>query len=78
MFDEWVEELRAELDLNDEVDVDLVLGLARDVAHEVERRAAPVSTYLAGLAAGLAGGGRASEEAAVATVRALVARRSAG
>lgn len=77
MFEEWVEEVRVELGLAEEVDVDLVLELARDVAHGVERRAAPVSTFLAGLAAGLAGGGRAAEEAAVAKVRAVVERRSA-
>lgn len=37
---------------DDEVDVDLLLGLARDVAHGVARPAAPVSTYLLGLAVG--------------------------
>jgi hypothetical protein len=38
-------------------EVATVLRLARDVAHGVERRAAPVAAYLAGLAAG--GGGAA-------------------
>lgn len=41
----------------DRVDVQAVLDLARDAAHHVERPAAPVTTYIAGLAAGLAGGG---------------------
>lgn len=72
MFEEWVEEARAALGLEDEVDIDLLLDLARDVAHGIERRGAPVATFLVGLAAGRAGGGRAAEEEAVAKVRALV------
>jgi Domain of unknown function (DUF6457) len=76
MFEEWVEDVRTELGLQEEVDVDLVLNLARDVAHGVERRAAPVAAFLAGLAAGLAGGGRGAEEAAVAKVRDVSARHS--
>ena len=72
MFEEWVDEARAALGLEDEVDVDLILDLARAVAHGVERRAAPVATFLVGLAAGRAGGGRAAEEAAAAKMRALV------
>lgn len=73
MFEEWVEEARAVLGLEDEVDVDLILDLARDVAHGVERRAAPVAAFLVGLAAGRAGGGRAAEEEAAAKVRTLAA-----
>jgi hypothetical protein len=37
-------------------EVATVLRLARDVAHGLERRAAPVAAYLAGLAAGATGG----------------------
>lgn len=36
----------------DEVERDLVLDLARDVAHGVTRPAAPLTTYLLGLAVG--------------------------
>jgi hypothetical protein len=36
-------------------EVATVLRLARDVAHGVERRAAPVAAYLAGLAVGMPG-----------------------
>lgn len=50
MLDDWIDEVLAELDLTDDVDVDNLLLVARDVAHAVERRAAPVTTYLLGLA----------------------------
>ena len=52
MFEEWVDEVARELGVEDEVDVDAILDLARVAAHEVERRAAPVTTYLVGLAVG--------------------------
>lgn len=74
MFEEWVKEARAVLQIEDDVDTDLILDLARDVAHGVERRAAPVATFLVGLAAGRAGGGAAAEEAAAAKMHELVAR----
>ncbi|MPZ88380.1 MAG: hypothetical protein GEU81_09945 [Nitriliruptorales bacterium] len=46
-----------------------VLDLARVVAHTSERRFAPLSTYLAGLAIGAGGGGDGADRAA--RVRAL-------
>lgn len=49
-MDAWIDEVRRELGLADEVDVALVLDLARDAAHGVQRPAAPVTTYLLGLA----------------------------
>ncbi len=50
-LDDWTESVREALAL-DRVDTDLVLDLARDVAHGVMRPAAPLSTYLFGLAVG--------------------------
>lgn len=50
MLDDWIDEVLSELDLTDDVDVDNLLLVAREVAHAVERRAAPVTTYLLGLA----------------------------
>jgi molybdopterin-guanine dinucleotide biosynthesis protein A len=48
----WVEVATNDLNLTDtEVDIDAVLGLARDAAHHVERPAAPLTTYLLGYAA---------------------------
>ena len=52
-LDEWTSAACAELGLSiDDVDIALVLDLARDVAHGVARPAAPLTAYLAGLAAG--------------------------
>ena len=48
---EWTQAVLAELGLDIEVDLKLVLDLARDAAHAVERPAAPVTTYLLGVAA---------------------------
>jgi Domain of unknown function (DUF6457) len=50
MLEEWIDEILSEFGLDDDVDVDEVLAVARDVAHAVERRAAPVTTYILGLA----------------------------
>ena len=49
---DWIDELSDILDVDTEVDEALVLDLARVVAHNVERRAAPITTYLLGFAAG--------------------------
>lgn len=56
-LDEWVARLAAELGLPaGVVDVVLVLDLARDAAHGIARPAAPLTTFLVGYAAALAGG----------------------
>ena len=48
----WVDVAAAELGITGaDVDIDAVLGLARDAAHHVERPAAPLTTYLLGYAA---------------------------
>lgn len=55
---DWIDEVCDVLELEDaEIDEGLILDLARDAAHEVERPAAPITTFLVGLAAGLKGGG---------------------
>ena len=73
-LDEWVVELAAALDLPaGSAEVALLLDLAREAAHTVARPAAPVTTFLVGLAAGRAGGQPADVAAAVATVRTLLA-----
>ena len=51
-MDEWIEALARVLDLPADVDVPAVLDVAKDVAHNVERKAAPVSTFLLGVAVG--------------------------
>ncbi len=47
---EWIDAVCAELSITAEVDVTSILDVARDAAHNVERPAAPVSTYLLGIA----------------------------
>jgi len=51
-LDKWTQAVVAELGLTNTTDRDLVLDLARDVAHDVARPAAPLTTYLAGVAVG--------------------------
>ena len=53
---DWIDELCDALDLEVEVDEALILDVAREAAHRVERPAAPVSTFLLGYASALAGG----------------------
>ena len=50
---DWIDELCDVLDIEAEVDEALVLDLAKVVADNVVRKAAPISTYLLGYAAGL-------------------------
>ncbi|MFI5959663.1 DUF6457 domain-containing protein [Cryptosporangium sp. NPDC051539] len=51
-LDDWVAAVTVDLGLEGPVDRSLVLDLARDVAHGVARPAAPLTTYLLGLAVG--------------------------
>ena len=67
-MDSWVDALTRALELPSAVDTDTVLDVARDVAHNVERRAAPVTTYLVGVAVGRG----MAPEVAVERVRELV------
>jgi hypothetical protein len=63
--DSWIAELAGELGIDPAVvDRDLILDLARDAAHQVARPAAPLTTFLVGLAAGLRGGNSADVSAA--------------
>ncbi len=54
---DWIDELCDALDIETEFDEGLVLDLARDAAHNVERPAAPITTYLLGFAAAQQGAG---------------------
>lgn len=61
VIEDWVTELCTALDVpRDAVDINPLLDLARDAAHHVERPAAPITTYIVGLAAGRAGGDAAT------------------
>jgi hypothetical protein len=53
---EWMDELCDELGVDAETDVSAILDLARDAATNVDRIAAPLTTFLVGYAAGMRGG----------------------
>ena len=61
MMQDWIDAVRLDLGTTGDLDVDAVLDVAKDVAHHVQRPAAPVTTYLLGLAVG---SGMPLEEAA--------------
>ncbi|KFF58879.1 hypothetical protein JF66_15345 [Cryobacterium sp. MLB-32] len=64
-LDEWLLALAERLGLEPaQVPVSALLDVARDVAHNVARPAAPLSTFLVGLAAAQNGGTRADVEKA--------------
>ncbi len=70
-LDEWTRTVSSALGIGDEVDRDLVLDLARIVAHNVARPAAPLTAFLAGLAAGRGGGDEEAVRAVIAKIAAL-------
>ncbi|MDT0305283.1 DUF6457 domain-containing protein [Streptomonospora wellingtoniae] len=72
---EWAQQVCAELELSDEIgksDVDRILDLAKDAAHSVARPAAPLTTYLLGIAVG-----RGADPAEAAAAVAALAREHA-
>jgi hypothetical protein len=80
-LEEWTAAVVAELDLAGAVDGgtrDLVLDLARDVAHGVARPAAPLTAFLLGLAAGRADDPVGAARALADRVSALAAAWPAG
>jgi len=62
VMEQWLDAVREALGLDDPVDIDAVLDVARDAAHAVERPAAPLTTFLLGAA--VARGADAQEAAA--------------
>lgn len=70
----WVRRLLADFELaGTEIDINEILDLAGDAAHGIVRPAAPLTTYIAGYAAGLAvGAGQASAELAMESAAAHV------
>jgi hypothetical protein len=73
VLDHWVDRVAALLELPaQDVDVALVLDLARDAAHGIARPAAPLTTFLLGLAVGRAGGGAADARRLAAEITAEI------
>ncbi|MGO1562206.1 Molybdopterin-guanine dinucleotide biosynthesis protein MobA [Actinomycetales bacterium JB111] len=81
ILDEWLIEAADELGLDPgEVDINVVLDLTRDIAHDVARPAAPLTAFLLGLALGRGGGPEARSggpEAVEALAGRLVTRAAA-
>ncbi len=74
----WISELAAALGVDPEaVDRDLLLDVARDTAHAVARPAAPLTTFLVGLAAGQRGGDADAMRAAAQVAARLAREREA-
>lgn len=74
---DWWDELCAALGLGVvPVGRDTLLALAGDAAHGVVRPAAPLTTFLAGYAAGLQGGGAEALDAALATASEAIRGRT--
>ncbi|MEU9340499.1 NTP transferase domain-containing protein [Streptomyces sp. NPDC048278] len=57
VLDEWISAVKDELGIDLDVDIRLLLDLARDAAHGVDRPAAPLTTFLVGYAAAQGKGG---------------------
>jgi len=71
-LDAWIAEVSAALGVDPAaLDRETILDVARDVAHNVARPAAPLTTFLVGLAAGAQGGSPDAVRAAAATAQRL-------
>lgn len=46
----WIEQLTDELGVPAPTNIDVILDVAKDAAHSIERPAAPITTYLLGYA----------------------------
>ncbi|MFI1014601.1 NTP transferase domain-containing protein [Streptomyces sp. NPDC020965] len=74
VLDEWITAVKDELGIELDVDTHALLDLARDAAHGVARPAAPLTTFLVGYAAAMAGrNGRVPDEAVAEAIRKAVA-----
>jgi hypothetical protein len=49
-MNDWIAAVQKELGLDVSFDTDAILDVAREAAHATERKAAPVTTYLMGVA----------------------------
>jgi hypothetical protein len=72
-FESWVAEVGAALDVEGTADARALLDLVREVAHQVERPAGPLSAFLVGVAVGR---GTHTLGQATATVERLLAARA--
>ncbi len=62
-LDAWLAEAKRVLEIDDEIDIAALLDVAKDVAHNVARPAAPLTTFALGLALGRQSSATGSPEA---------------
>jgi hypothetical protein len=74
---DWSDLLCDELDIELDIDITQILDLARDAAHEVERPAAPLTTFLVGYAAAVRGGGAEDVDSCTEVATLLIHRQAA-
>ena len=72
----WAAQLAAELGIEETLDVDTVLKLAADAAHGIVRPAAPLTTFLVGVAIGRAGGDPARAAEILSTAQQAITRHT--
>jgi|GEM_PF-3081836 len=72
MSEDWLSQVQQELGIDSDVmDANALLMLARDVARGAERKAAPLTTFLVGYAAGTGGLGREATKELAEHIRAM-------
>lgn len=71
VLDEWVAAVAKQLGIEPQVDIRMLLDVAREAAHNVDRPAAPLTTFLIGYAVAQGGGDSGALARAVQAVSAL-------
>ncbi|PPF44913.1 hypothetical protein C5B85_09270 [Pseudoclavibacter sp. AY1F1] len=73
-LDDWLAEVKRVLEIGDDIDVGALLDVARDVAHNVARPAAPLTTFALGVALGRQSSAAESPEALARLAELVTAR----
>ena len=76
-LEEWTEAVKRELGIELDVDIAALLDMTRVAAHNVQRPAAPLTSFLVGYAAASRGGGAEAVAEALRQARELAERRGA-
>ncbi|MFI6982395.1 DUF6457 domain-containing protein [Embleya sp. NPDC050154] len=76
-LEEWTEAVKQELGIELDVDIAALLDMTRVAAHNVQRPAAPLTSFLVGYAAASRGGGAAAVAEALRQARELAERAGA-
>lgn len=77
-LEDWLDAVKAELDIDLDIPTHELLDVTKIVAHGVARPAAPLTAFLIGYAAARSGGGPVEVTTACDRTTALVGQRSGG